>query len=156
MECETCSVRIEPLHDTHTDGLTSYCRRWGKDYTSYLCELGECVLFKLPVELKETGDTAWHTGLWLGRDTEADENIVFHETRGVIKVRTVRRQVPSKQWNQELLMKLSCISWDPKGKDEVDIIFVLPPNLGVTGRIRAPPGLTSPGETAERTSGAGN
>ena len=31
--------------------------------------------------------------------------------------------------------------WDPKGKDTTDTTFVLPPSLGVSGRIRAPLGL---------------
>ena len=129
---------------THSDGLTSYCRRWGKDYTSNLCEFGESVLFRFLGKLKEKGDTAWHCGIWLGRDTEADENIVFHENHGVLKARTVRRQVPSKQWNRELLLALGSTPWDPKGKNELDITFVLPPDLGMTGRIRKPPGLELP------------
>ena len=78
----------------------------GKDDTSNLCEFGETVLFRFPGNLKEKDDTAWHCGIWLGRDTEADESIVFHEIHGVLKARTVRRQVPSKQWNRELLHAL--------------------------------------------------
>ena len=48
---------------THTDRQTSYCRRWGKDYTSNMCEFGETVLFQIPGRLKEKGDTSWYTDL---------------------------------------------------------------------------------------------
>ena len=57
------------------------------------------------------------------------------------KVHTVRRVVPSKQWNKTLHKALNVTPWDPKGKDTTDTTFVLPPSLGVSGRIRAPPGL---------------
>lgn len=99
---------------THVDGLTSYCRRWGKDYASYLCEFGESVCCSSYLGNSKKKVTLHGIPDWLGRDTEADENIVFHEIRGVVEVRTVRRQVFSKQWSQELLMKLSCTPWDPK------------------------------------------
>ena len=40
-------------------------------------------------------DTVWYQGIWLGKDTEADESLVFGNGT-VHKVRTVRRVVPSK------------------------------------------------------------
>ena len=126
---------------THPDGNASYLRRWGKNYTSTLCEFGETVLFRMPGPLKEKGDTAWHIGIWLGRDTEADEHVVFTSQVGIHKVKTIKRQVPSKQWNRELFLKLNSTPWDPKAKNEIDATFVLPPNLTVTGRVREPPGL---------------
>ena len=126
---------------THPDGNTSYFRRWGKNYTSTLCECGETVLFRMPGPLREKGDTAWHTGIWLGRDTEADEHVVFTSQVGIHKVRTIKRQVPSKQWNRELFLKLNSTPWDPKAKNEIDTTFVLPPNLTATRRVREPPGL---------------
>ena len=57
------------------------------------------------------------------------------------KVHTVRRVVPSKQWNKTLHKALNVTPWDPKGKDTTDTTFVLPPSLGVSERIQAPPGL---------------
>ena len=71
---------------------------------------------------------------------------MFHETLGAVKARTVRRQVPLKQWNRELLLALGLTPWDSKGKDEVDTTFVLPPDLGMTGRICSPRGLELPTE----------
>ena len=57
------------------------------------------------------------------------------------KVRTVRHVVPSKQWNKTLHKALNVTPWDPKGKDTTDTTFALPPSLGISGRIRAPPEL---------------
>ena len=129
----------------HADGLTSFRRCWDKDYTSGLCEFGECVLFRTPGKLREKGNTAWFKGTWLGRDTEADENenIVFNGTE-VAKVRTIKWNVPSAQWDRELFLTLASTPWDPKGKSTEDTSFVLPPTLTVTGRMRPPPGLTAP------------
>ena len=33
----------------------------------------------MPEESRNEDDTAWHTGIWLGKDTEADESIVHCE-----------------------------------------------------------------------------
>ena len=60
-----------------------------KDCQGALCEFGETVLFRTPGKLKNKADTAWHTGTWIGKDTEADESIVQCEGT-VLKVRTVK------------------------------------------------------------------
>ena len=78
--------------------------------------------------------------MWLGRDTEADEHIVSTGT-GITKVRTIKRQVPSKQCDQKLFLKLQATPWDPKAKQVIDTSFVLPPTLTPTGRVHEPPGL---------------
>ena len=80
---------------THEDGQTSYFRRWKKDYQTGRCEFGETVLFRMPGKLRDKVDTAWYEGIWLGKDTEADESLVFGQGT-MHKVRTVRRVVPSK------------------------------------------------------------
>ena len=64
----------------------------------------------------------------LGKDTEADESIVQCEGT-VLKVRSVKRVIPSKQWNTDLHKLLNSIPWDPKGKDTTDTDFVLPPSM---------------------------
>ena len=82
-------------------------------------------------------------GIWLGRDTEADENIVFNGIE-VVKARTIKRNFSSAQWDRELFLTLASTPWDPKGKTTEDKSFVLPPALTVTGKMRPPPGLTAP------------
>ena len=85
-------------------------------------------------------DTAWHTGIWLGKDTEADESIVHCEGT-VHKVRAVKRVVSSKRWNAALHRLLNSTPWNPKGKGDADTSFVLPPAMIASGRVRPPPGL---------------
>ena len=58
----------------------------------------------MPGKLRDKVDTAWYEGIWLGKDTGADESLVFGNGT-VHKVRTVRRVVPSKQWNKILYTK---------------------------------------------------
>ena len=122
----------------HEDGHTSYFRRWKKDYQGALCEFGETVLFRMPEKLKNAADTARHTGIW--KDTEADESIVQCEGT-VLKVRTVKRIIPSKPWNTDLHKLLNSTPWDPKGKDTTDTDFVLPPSMAASRQVRPPPGL---------------
>ena len=94
----------------------------------------------MPGKLRNKADTAWHTGTWLGKDTEADESIVQCDGT-ILKVRAVKRVIPSRQWNTELHKSLNSTPWDPKGKDTTDTGFVLPPSMVASGRIRPPPGL---------------
>ena len=133
---------------THEDGQTSNFRRWKKDYQTGLCDKVDTVdtikrtilvklfCFECRGKLRDKVDTAWYEGIWLGKDTEVDESLVFGNGT-MHKVRTVRRVVPSKQWNKTLHKALNVTPWDPKGKDTTDTTFVLPPSLGVSGRIRS-------------------
>ena len=60
----------------HSDGRTSYFRRWGRDYAGGLCCFGEHVQAKIiGPKFSRKSDTPWSTALWIGRDTEADEII---------------------------------------------------------------------------------
>ena len=69
--------------------------------------------FRTAEKLKNKAGTAWHTGIWLGKDIEADESLVQGEGT-VLKVRTVKGVIPSKQWNTELHKSLNSTPWDPK------------------------------------------
>ena len=116
------------------DGQTSNFRRWKKDYQTGLREFGETVLFRMPCKLRDKVDTAWYEGIWLGKDTEVDESLVFGNGT-MHKVRTVRRVVPSKQWNKTLHKALNVTPWDPKGKDTTDTTC----SSAVTGSFRTNP-----------------
>ena len=123
-----------------------------RDYQEPLCEFGETVLFRMPEESRNEDDTAWHTGIWLGKDTEADESIV-HCGSTVYKVRTVKRITSSRRWNTALHKLLNSTPWNPKDKDTTDTSFVLPPAMIASGRVRPPPGLDTEviGEHTEET-----
>ena len=102
----------------HSDGRTSYCRLWGKDYTGGLCCFGEVVQAKvIEIKFARKSDTPWQTALWLGRDTEADEIIVALPD-GVRKVRTIRRFSPSLQWNVDSVRSLQALPWKPRAAEE--------------------------------------
>ena len=108
----------------HTDGRTSYFRKWSRDYAGGLCCFGELVQAKvIGPKFSRKSDTPWSTALWLGRDTEADEIIVALPD-GVRKVRTIRRFSPSLQWRAEPLLSLQALPWKPNVSEAESTDFV--------------------------------
>ncbi|CAE7248181.1 unnamed protein product [Symbiodinium microadriaticum] len=84
----------------------------------------------------------------LGRNTEADEVILGNEN-GVFKVRTVKWRPPSQQWNATGVSKMLSVPRQPKGDGVDSTAFVMPPDLGVRGRVKPPPGLSRVEEDEE-------
>eukprot|EP00439_Symbiodinium_sp_Y106_P050664 s2170_g6.t1 len=109
------------------DGKTAYSRRWNREYNGSLCMFGELIDAK---------------------DTEADE-VVLGNANGVFKVRTVERRSPSQQWNASYVIQMTSTPWQPRGDGVESTAFVMPPDLGVKGRVRPPPGLERVEEEAE-------
>ena len=68
---------------------------------------------------------------------------------GVFKVRTVKRRSPSQQWNASYVIQMTSTPWQPRGDGVESTAFVMPPDLGVKGRVRPPPGLERVEEEAE-------
>ena len=105
---------------------------------------GEGIDAKLPisyrVKIPKRG-SQWFSGVYLGKDTEADE-VTLGNANGVFKVRTVKRKLPSQQWNAVGVTKMLSVPWQPKGDGVDSTAFVMPPDLGVKGRVRPPPGLS--------------
>ena len=85
----------------HSDGLTSYQRRWGRNFESGLCEFAETVQYRDTGKQTAKLTLVWELGLWLGRDTLANEVLVATPT-GVKLVRSVRRLVPSEKCSKAL------------------------------------------------------
>ena len=79
--------------------------------------------------------------MYLGKDTEADE-VILGNANGVYKVRTVKRKRSSQQWNAVGVSKMLSVPWQPKGDGVDSTAFVMPPDLGVKGRVKPPPGLS--------------
>ena len=67
----------------------------------------------------------WFSGVYLGKDTEADEVSLGNAN----KVRTVKRRLPSQQWNAAGIIILASLPWQPKGDGVDSTVFVMPPNL---------------------------
>ena len=115
------------------------------------CLVSRLTLIKLPVNSKvkiPKGGSQWFSGVYLGKDTEADEVILGNEN-GVSKVRTVKRRPPPQQWNATGVSKMLSVPWQPKGDGVDSTAFVMPPALGVKGRVKPPPGLSRVEEEEE-------
>ena len=70
-------------YSTHSDGLTSYQRRWSQSYQSPLCEFPETVMFRIPTTQgldKKKYESRWFHGLYLGRDATSNEILVGAST----------------------------------------------------------------------------
>jgi len=99
----------------HADGKTSYYRRWEKNYERAICTFAETLLYRQPGTHRAKLQDQWRPGIWLGKDTNADEHLVGTSS-GVYKVRSIRRLPPSQQHNKELLLQLSGTPWSPQGE----------------------------------------
>ena len=99
----------------HSDGYTSFERRWGRNYERAICEFGETLLY-LPPQHKQLpkADLRMQKCIWLGKVSETGENYVATE-QGVLKARTVRRLQPDFKYDLALLNKVSGTPWAPRG-----------------------------------------
>ena len=97
----------------HSDGHTSFERRWGRNYERAVCEFGETLLY-LPPQLKTLllADLRQKC-IWLGKISETGENYVATES-GIQKVRTVRRLQPDFKYDLALLNKVCGTPWAPR------------------------------------------
>ena len=143
----------------HSDGPTSYCRRWNRNYEGGLCCFGEHIQAKvIGIKGGAKFDIPWKEGLWLGRDTEANE-IIVATAEGVVKVRTVRRLPPSEQWKRDPILALKALPWKPKTGGDFSADFISLPTSKILsfGKLRAAPGLDpplledKPGDSLQRT-----
>ena len=110
----------------HSDGLTSWQRRWGKPYDRAICNFLEAVTFKLSGQ-GHKGTSSWKTGLWVGKCTESDEHILL-TSEGAFKARSIRRRPLQEQIDRELAQVVTGLPWSPKdnSKDQDKDTFVFP------------------------------
>ena len=108
----------------HSDGLTSYQRRWERDYKHAICEFGETVLYRLPAKQLK-GDLALHKAIWLGVDDSNGESFVG-ATKGVIRARTIRRLQQDFKYDEQLLNQQHGTPWAPKHPTRHEPAFALP------------------------------
>jgi hypothetical protein len=111
----------------HSDGKTSYCRRWDKEYSSPLCNFGETVHFRNPRKLPNS-QTNWDIGTWLGRCTINNEVLIATSTGEVVRARTIKRLPLAEQANKELLLSLKGTPLQPNGTTE-EPNFLLSPEM---------------------------
>ena len=84
----------------HADGNTSYFRRWNREHKTPICEFGETVQYMLPTakQLPKL-EQRFFPGIWLGKDTASNENIIGIANK-VVKARTIRRQPLPEKYKQ--------------------------------------------------------
>ena len=104
---------IHNRYQLHSDGRTSYERRWGNNYNKPICEFGETVNFQYATRPSKTTSN-WSTGIWLGRRTKSDEHYVATKD-DVFRTRTIRRLNRSDRYNKELLDAVVSTPWATKG-----------------------------------------
>ena len=66
----------------------------------------------------------WQLGLWLGKDTEANDTIVGTST-GCFKSRSIRRLPKDQQFQQTALNDMKGLPWDPTATGQLDENFVV-------------------------------
>ena len=77
----------------HSDGNTSYYRRWNQEHKTPICEFDETVLYMPPTtKYASKMESRFFPAVWLGKDTATSENILGISGK-VVKARTIRRQI---------------------------------------------------------------
>ena len=106
----------------HSDGHTSFERRWGRNCERAIVEFGETLLY-MPPQHKSLpkAELRMQKCIWLGKVSETGENYVATE-QGVTKVRTVRRLQPDFQYDLALLNKITVTPRSPR-RNNYDPIF---------------------------------
>jgi hypothetical protein len=110
----------------HSDGLTSWQRRWGKPYDRAICNFLEAVTFKLSGR-GHKGTSSWKTRLWVRKCIESEEHILL-TSEGAFKARNIRRRPLQEQTDRELAQVVTGLPWSPKdnSKDGDKDTFVFP------------------------------
>ena len=124
----------------HTDGKTSFQRRWSKTFQSALCEFAETIQFRKSVwnsagMSKAKLDVQWDFGLWLGRDTESNECLVGTSDGRLERCRSVRRLPPSQKYDKRLIDNFVTKTWERHCR---------PKTITEGPRLSPPPGLDAP------------
>ena len=96
-------------------GKVPFTRVRGKPFDKALCELGECIHYKIPKKYigpdLNKWDDRWGHGIFLGIRPISNE-VYVGTAEGVVKCRTIRRRVPDSRWNPELLKCVQGVPWE--------------------------------------------
>ena len=87
----------------HSDGVSSYFRRWKSDNQTPICEFGESILYMPSPAIKSYPklENSFYPRIWRGKDTSSRESYVGIGGK-VITARTIRRQVKPWKYNRQL------------------------------------------------------
>ena len=109
-----------------TDKVTSYFRRWEKEYVTPIVMMCEQVWFRVQQDKKDVNKlkTSWSSGVWLGKCTSSDTHYIGTQNGQVIRCRTIRRRTPSQQWSLSAIDHVKGIPSDPKASGQLDVQFI--------------------------------
>ena len=77
------SSRLHNRYQLHSDGKTSYERRWGNHYSRAICEFAETVLFRYASGPPSKAATSWEYGNWFGKCSQSGEHFIATAKSGV-------------------------------------------------------------------------
>ena len=78
---------------------TAFQRYKGRIYNGEVCDLFECVLFKVPSREEAKLDDPFRLGVWIGKTSRGDDHLIFDGDE-VRKCRTVKRRPEYLRWDQ--------------------------------------------------------
>ena len=81
------------------DGYTAFQRYKGRIYNGEVCDLFECVLFKVPSPEEAKLDDRFRLGVWIGKTSRGDDHLIFDGDE-VPKFRTVKRRPEYLRWDR--------------------------------------------------------
>ena len=82
------------------DAYTAFQRYKGRTYNGEICDLFECVLFKVLSQDEAKLDDRFRLGVWLGKTARGDDHLIF-DGDDVRKCRTVKRRLVYLRWDRE-------------------------------------------------------
>ena len=131
----------------HSDGVSSYFRRWKTDNKTPICEFGESILYMPATAVKQYPklENRFYKGIWLGKDTSSGESYIGIPGK-VIKARTIRRQVKPWKYNRQLMDVINGAPWAPS-PSTYNPKFILPSTQTTAPKETADKGITAEAET---------
>ena len=81
------------------DGYTAFQRYKGRIYNGEVCDLFECVLFKVASPDEAKLDDRFRLGVWVGKTARGDDHLIFDGDE-VRKCRTVKRRPEYLRWDR--------------------------------------------------------
>ena len=97
------------FHKRQDSTPTAYEKIRHMSYQSPILLIGEAVACRRPGALVNKLESAWLEGIWLGRDSKTDEQLIGTPS-GMVRSRGLKRRVERRRWDTSLL---SAMIWDP-------------------------------------------
>ena len=91
------------------EGRTPYGHLHGKEIRDRLAEVGEVVLWYVPMKARAKLECKWRYGVFLGRSLHTDANYVGLNDGSVVMARALTRVIPSDRWSITRIHKISGI-----------------------------------------------